>query len=173
MVFKIDFIKAFDSVRWEYLQDILKMSGFGDKWCGWINGCLNSAMRSVLVNGSPTSEFQFNKGLFSGIPIDSSLTISHLLFVDDVIFVDSLNIRTIVNVLKCFHLASGQKTNFHKSKLIGLGTRLKEVDAATTTMGCSIFTTHFVHLGVKVGGAMYRIKSWDDVVAKVSSRLSK
>ncbi|GKB90904.1 hypothetical protein Tco_0963176 [Tanacetum coccineum] len=40
-------------------------------------------------------------------------------------------------------------------------------------MGCSIFTTPFVHLGVKVGGAMSRIKSWDDVVAKVSSRLSK
>ncbi|GJR79260.1 hypothetical protein Tco_0150045 [Tanacetum coccineum] len=40
-------------------------------------------------------------------------------------------------------------------------------------MGCSILTTTFVHLGVKVGGAMFRIKSWDDVVAKVSSRLSK
>ncbi|GJS85216.1 RNA-directed DNA polymerase, eukaryota [Tanacetum coccineum] len=108
----------------------------------------------------------FASALFSGIPIDSSLTISHLLFVDDAIFVgkwDSLNILTIVNVLKCFHLASGLKTNFNKSKLIGLGTRLKEVDAATTTMGCSIFATHFVHLGVKVGGAMYRIKSWDDM----------
>ncbi|GJZ41946.1 RNA-directed DNA polymerase, eukaryota, reverse transcriptase zinc-binding domain protein [Tanacetum coccineum] len=85
MVFKVDFKKAFDSIRWDYLQDILKMFGFGDKWCHWINGCLNSAMRSVLVNGSPTSEFQFHK----------------------------------------------------------------------------------------VGGAMSRIKSWDDVVAKVSSRLYK
>ncbi|GJV00654.1 RNA-directed DNA polymerase, eukaryota [Tanacetum coccineum] len=206
MVFKVDFEKAFDSIRWDYLQDILKMFGFGDKWCGWINGCLNSAMGSVLVNGSPTSEFQFHKGLkqgdplspflfilimeslhlsfskvtnaglFSGIPIDSSLTLSHLFFADDAIFVgkwDSLNIRTIVNVLKCFHLASGLKINFHKSKLMGIGTRPEEVDAAATTMGCSIFTTPFVHLGVKVGGAMSRIKSWDDVVAKVSSRLSK
>ncbi|GJU27410.1 RNA-directed DNA polymerase, eukaryota [Tanacetum coccineum] len=57
MVFKVDFEKAFDSIRWDYLQDILKMPGFGDKWCGWINGCLNSAMGSILVNGSPTSEF--------------------------------------------------------------------------------------------------------------------
>ncbi|GJX00413.1 RNA-directed DNA polymerase, eukaryota [Tanacetum coccineum] len=49
----------------------------------------------------------------------------------------------------------------------------KEVDAAATTIVCSIFTTLFVHLGVKVGGAMSRIKSCDDVVVKVSSRLSK
>ncbi|GJS45429.1 hypothetical protein Tco_0595550 [Tanacetum coccineum] len=41
----------------------------------------------VLVNGSPTLEFQFHKGLFSGIPIDQSLTLSHLFFTDDAIFV--------------------------------------------------------------------------------------
>nr|GEY21172.1 RNA-directed DNA polymerase, eukaryota, reverse transcriptase zinc-binding domain protein [Tanacetum cinerariifolium] len=52
MVFKVDFEKAFNFIRWDYLQDILKMFCFGDKWCGWINGCLNSAMGSVLVNGS-------------------------------------------------------------------------------------------------------------------------
>ncbi|GJY36147.1 RNA-directed DNA polymerase, eukaryota [Tanacetum coccineum] len=95
---------------------------------------------------------QGNAGLFSGIPIDSSLTLSHIFFVDDAIFVgkwDSLNIRTIVNVFKCFHLASGLKINFHKSKLMGIGTRPEEVDATATTMGCSIFTTPFVHLGVK------------------------
>ncbi|GJZ10712.1 hypothetical protein Tco_0545471 [Tanacetum coccineum] len=114
--------------------------------------------------------------LFLGIPIDSSLTLSHIFFVDDAIFIgkwDSLNIRTIVNFLKCFHLASGLKINFHKSKLMGINTRLEEVDATATAMGCLIFTTPFVHLRVKVGGAMSRIKSCDDVVAKVSSRLSK
>nr|GEZ05211.1 RNA-directed DNA polymerase, eukaryota [Tanacetum cinerariifolium] len=56
---------------------------------------------------------------------------------------------------------------------MGIGTHQEEVDAAATTMGCSIFTTPFVHLGVKVGGAMCGIKSWDDVVDTVSHRLSK
>ncbi|GJV32390.1 hypothetical protein Tco_1392790 [Tanacetum coccineum] len=108
-----------------------------------------------------------NAGLFSGIPIDISLTFYHLFFADDVIFIgkwDSLNILTIINVLKCFHLASGLKINFHKSKLMGISTRPKEVDTAATTMGCFIFITPFVHLGVKVGGAMSRIKYWDGVV---------
>ncbi|GJV87374.1 hypothetical protein Tco_1531312 [Tanacetum coccineum] len=56
---------------------------------------------------------------------------------------------------------------------MGIGTRPEEVDAAATTMACSIFTTPFVYLGVKVGGVMYGIKYWDDVAAKVPYHLSK
>ena len=63
MIFKVDFEKAFDSVKWDYLDVTLKAFGFGSKWCKWISSCLNNAMGSVLVNGSPTLEFQFHKGL--------------------------------------------------------------------------------------------------------------
>ncbi|GJR80583.1 RNA-directed DNA polymerase, eukaryota, partial [Tanacetum coccineum] len=63
MIFKIDFEKAFNYVRWDYLDDVLKAFGFGDKWRGWISGRLKTATGSVLVNGSPISEFCFYKGL--------------------------------------------------------------------------------------------------------------
>ncbi|GJR48045.1 RNA-directed DNA polymerase, eukaryota [Tanacetum coccineum] len=56
MVFKIDFAKAYDSIRWDYLGDVLKSFGFGVKWCSWIRGILNSSMASILVNGSPTKD---------------------------------------------------------------------------------------------------------------------
>nr|GFA27416.1 RNA-directed DNA polymerase, eukaryota [Tanacetum cinerariifolium] len=42
MVFKVDFAKAYDSIRWDYLIDVLRSFGFGDKWCSWIKGCLYS-----------------------------------------------------------------------------------------------------------------------------------
>nr|GFD19165.1 RNA-directed DNA polymerase, eukaryota, reverse transcriptase zinc-binding domain protein [Tanacetum cinerariifolium] len=61
MVFKVDFEKACDSVRWDYLDDVLLKFGFGDRWRGWIQGCLKSSMGSILVNGSPTTEFEFHK----------------------------------------------------------------------------------------------------------------
>ncbi|GKE18935.1 RNA-directed DNA polymerase, eukaryota [Tanacetum coccineum] len=116
MIFKVDFEKAYDSVRWDYLDDVLKNFGFGSKWRGWIQNCLHSSRGSILVNGSPTSEFQFHKGLkqgdslspflfilimeslhlsfqklvnedlFKGISIGSSLKLSHLFYADDVIF---------------------------------------------------------------------------------------
>ncbi|GJX01696.1 RNA-directed DNA polymerase, eukaryota, reverse transcriptase zinc-binding domain protein [Tanacetum coccineum] len=62
MIFKVDFKKAYDSVRWDFVDDILKNFGFGENLRGWINGCLRSSRGSVIVNGSPTNEFQFYKG---------------------------------------------------------------------------------------------------------------
>ncbi|GKD75590.1 RNA-directed DNA polymerase, eukaryota, reverse transcriptase zinc-binding domain protein [Tanacetum coccineum] len=75
MIFKVDFEKAFDSVRSDYLDDILKSFGFGDTWRSKISGFLNSAKGSILINGSPTSEFQFHKGLKKGDPLSPFLFI--------------------------------------------------------------------------------------------------
>ncbi|GJV30358.1 RNA-directed DNA polymerase, eukaryota [Tanacetum coccineum] len=113
---EVDFEKAYDSVRWDYLDDVLKNFGFGDRWRGWIRGCLRSSRGSVIVNGSPTNEFQFHRGLkqgdslspflfilvmeslhisvqrvvdagmFKGISLGSSLHLSHLFYADDAVF---------------------------------------------------------------------------------------
>nr|GEV42054.1 cysteine-rich receptor-like protein kinase [Tanacetum cinerariifolium] len=42
MIFKVDFEKAYDSVRWDYLDEVLKNFGFGDRWRRWIQSCLIS-----------------------------------------------------------------------------------------------------------------------------------
>ncbi|GJT40171.1 RNA-directed DNA polymerase, eukaryota [Tanacetum coccineum] len=116
MIFKVDFEKAYDSVRWDYLEDILKKIGFGEKWCDWICNCLLSSKGSVIVNGSPTNEFRFQRGLkqgdplspflfilimetlhismqrvvdacmFKGIKLGNSLQMSHQFYADDAIF---------------------------------------------------------------------------------------
>ncbi|GJX19504.1 RNA-directed DNA polymerase, eukaryota [Tanacetum coccineum] len=36
MIFKVDFAKAYDSVRWDFLDDVLLSFGFGLKWRAWI-----------------------------------------------------------------------------------------------------------------------------------------
>ncbi|GJS24794.1 RNA-directed DNA polymerase, eukaryota [Tanacetum coccineum] len=205
-IFKVDFEKAFDTVKWDFLLDTLQAFGFGQKWCNWINGCLQSATGSVLVNGSPSSEFQFfrglkqgdpispflfilimeslhlsfsrviNEGLFKGIAINPSFSISHLFYADDAVFVgewNDSNIKTVVKVLKCFFLASGLKINLLKSKLMGVGVNPNEVSRVATSIGCSTFTAPFKYLGVSVGDNMSRIASWDDIIFKVSNRLSK
>ncbi|GKA94146.1 RNA-directed DNA polymerase, eukaryota, partial [Tanacetum coccineum] len=73
MIFKVDFEKAYDSVRWDFLDMILYRFGFGDTWRGWIKGCLVSSSASILVNGSPTQEFCFEQGLRQGDPLSPFL----------------------------------------------------------------------------------------------------
>ncbi|GJS63622.1 RNA-directed DNA polymerase, eukaryota [Tanacetum coccineum] len=206
MVFKVDFAKAYDSVRWDYLDDVLFSFGFGVKWRSWIKGSLISGMASVLVNGSPTSEFQFHCGLkqgdplapylfilvmeslhlsvsrtveagiFTGIKIDSALSISHLFYADDAVFIgewtDS-NLRSIIQMLHCFSLASGLKINLQKSNLLGVGVTGSLVNEAAASIGCSVMKAPFKYLGVMVGGNMSKINAWDDMVGKIKSRLSK
>ncbi|GJV07145.1 RNA-directed DNA polymerase, eukaryota [Tanacetum coccineum] len=101
-------------------------------------------------------------GLYKGLPIDSSLTLSHLFYADDAVFVgkwDKQNVATLVNVLKCFFLASGLKINLHKSKLMGIGIPHEEVLSAVESIGCSTFDVPFNFIGVKVGGLMSRRSS--------------
>lgn len=57
--FKMDFEKAFDSVNWGFLRDVMVQMDFGNRWCKWISFCLTI---SLLIDGSPTSEFKNGKG---------------------------------------------------------------------------------------------------------------
>ncbi|GKD31996.1 RNA-directed DNA polymerase, eukaryota, partial [Tanacetum coccineum] len=110
-------LNPYDSIRWDYLDDVLIAFGFGRKWCSWIQASLRSGKASILVNGSPSSEFHLHRGLkqgdplapllfilimesfhlsfsraveaeiFNGFRIDNSLRISHLFYADDAIFI--------------------------------------------------------------------------------------
>ncbi|KAI3720995.1 hypothetical protein L2E82_31996 [Cichorium intybus] len=75
LMFKVDFDKAFDSINWGYLESVLSQMGFGAKWRSWINGCLRSSRASVLVNGSPTQEFDISRGVRQGDPLSPFLFI--------------------------------------------------------------------------------------------------
>ncbi|GKE57660.1 RNA-directed DNA polymerase, eukaryota, partial [Tanacetum coccineum] len=205
MFLKVDFAKAYDSVRWDYLDDVLNAFGFGTLWRSWIQGSLNSGKASILVNGSPTSEFQFHRGLkqgdplapflfilimeslhlslnraidvgvFSGLRMDDDLTISHLFYADDVIFMgdwSNQNLKGILNILKCFALLSGMSINLKKSHILGLGVHESTVSEAATRIGCSVLKTPFNYLGIMVGGNMSLVKSWDETIHKLKKRLS-
>lgn len=69
LLLKIDFEKAFDSVSWDYLASIMNLMGFCPVWMSWIKACIFTTSVSVLVNGSPTSEFLTSKGLRQGDPL--------------------------------------------------------------------------------------------------------
>jgi len=63
VLFKVDYEKTYDLVRWELLFYMLGRMGFCEKWIEWIKYCLESSSISMLVNDYPTIEFNPIKGL--------------------------------------------------------------------------------------------------------------
>nr|GEX24130.1 RNA-directed DNA polymerase, eukaryota [Tanacetum cinerariifolium] len=187
LIFKADFAKAYDSVRWDFLLDVLQAFGFGPNWCKWIRGIFTSAMASVLINGSPTSEFPFfcglkqvskasNEGVFKGLQLHESFAISHLFYADDAVFIEEWsegNLENLVRILNCFYLASGLKINLQKSHVLGVGVPYEDVRHGASLIGCDVMRTPFKYLGVTVRDFMSCNSAWVNIIQKIQSRLSK
>ncbi|PNX67320.1 cysteine-rich receptor-like protein kinase, partial [Trifolium pratense] len=73
MLFKVDFEKAYDSVDSGYLDKVMERMSFPTLWRKWIRECVSTVTASVLVNGSPTDEFPFERGLRQGDPLSPFL----------------------------------------------------------------------------------------------------
>ena len=69
VVLKINFEKAFDKIKWEFVFEVLRAMNFDHKWVDWISSIFKSSRISVMVNGSPSSEFSPTQGLRQGDPL--------------------------------------------------------------------------------------------------------
>nr|GEU38334.1 hypothetical protein [Tanacetum cinerariifolium] len=164
----VDFEKAYDSVKWDFIDDILRRFSFGEKWCKWIQRCLYSSSGSVLINGSPMKEFQFHKGLkqgdplspflfilvmdslhvsfqrvvdaglFNEIKLDSSLHISHLFYADDAIFMGQWSLCNIYTIIRVLDV-------FYRAS--GLRINMNK----SNLIGISVNSNKVKHAAAKIG----------------------
>ncbi|XP_010463164.1 PREDICTED: uncharacterized protein LOC104743817 [Camelina sativa] len=70
---KIDISKAFDSVQWPFLINILKAINVPANFIHWIELCICSASFSVQVNGELAGYFQSKRGLRQGCSLSPYL----------------------------------------------------------------------------------------------------
>nr|GEV87391.1 RNA-directed DNA polymerase, eukaryota [Tanacetum cinerariifolium] len=145
-------------------------------------GSLYKIIAKILANrlagvlGDIVNERVKEAEMFKGIKIGPTVTLSHMFYADDVVFVGKWyesNITTLVYILDCFHRAFGLKINMSKSKILGVHVESDRVKEAALRLGCLTLKTPFLYLGSKVGGSMSRLHKWDEVVEQVKMWLSK
>jgi hypothetical protein len=59
---KLDIHKAFDTVSWSYLLDVLQALGFGQRWREWVSILLRTATSRVVLNGRHGPNFSHGRG---------------------------------------------------------------------------------------------------------------
>ncbi|KAM0916079.1 hypothetical protein ACQ4PT_010425 [Festuca glaucescens] len=83
-MFKLDITKAFDTVDWAFLLEVLAKLGFGPRWLAMVCGLLSTASTRVVVNGVAGCLISNRRGLRQGDPLspllfDAVMDVLHLM----------------------------------------------------------------------------------------------
>jgi len=73
LALKIDIKKAFDTINWKFLIQVLHCFGFNDLFCQWILNILHSAKLSININGKAVGFFSCSRGVRQGDPLSPLL----------------------------------------------------------------------------------------------------
>jgi len=73
LVLKVDFEKAYDRVRWDFLEKVMKGKGFPTKWINWTMSTVRGGRVCINVNGERSEYFRTYRGLRQGDPLSPLL----------------------------------------------------------------------------------------------------
>ncbi|XP_015964817.1 uncharacterized protein LOC107488571 [Arachis duranensis] len=72
-IIKLDFQKAYDRVKWSFVDIVLQQMWFGSRWREWVMECVTTTSMSILINRSPSKPFKMERGLRQGDPLSPFL----------------------------------------------------------------------------------------------------
>ncbi|RVX00254.1 putative mitochondrial protein [Vitis vinifera] len=177
VVFKIDFEKAYDHVKWDFLDHVLEKKGFSPRWRKWMSGCLSSVSFAILVNGSAKGWVKASRGLRQGDPLSPFL----FTLVADVLSRMLMRAEER-NMLEGFRVGRNRTRvshlQFADDTIFFSNSREEELQTLKSLLlvfghisGLKASGWPILYLGLPLGGNPKACGFWDPVVERISSRL--
>lgn len=108
-IIKIDLRKAFDSISWDFLKEVLEGLLFPEVFVRWVMECVSSPSYSISINGNVHGFFKGKRGLRQGDPLSPFLFILCLEYLSRLIQMrtdnSEFNYHPKCGALKITHLA--------------------------------------------------------------------
>lgn len=130
---KVDIQKAYDTVNWDFLHDVLNTLNFPPMMIRWIMECVTTTTYSLLINGKAHGFFKGGRGLRQGDPLSpflfalclevlsrslkhmsrtpvygfhpkcQNLRITHIAYADDLLLFARGDIQSVSLVMNCLN----------------------------------------------------------------------
>lgn len=200
LLLKVDIAKAFDTVSWPFLLELLEHLGFSRRWLDWLSALLSTATSKILLNGRPGEKIFHVRGLRQGDPLlfvlvmevlngllrsaDESGYLSPLpakvsgcrasFYADDVVvFLSSVrqDVLILKEVLRMFAEATGLHTNLDKCAVTPIRCSSEQTEEFRAGLGCRVVHFPCRYLGIPL--SIYKLKKADEqaIIDSVAARI--
>ena len=176
LILLVDFEKAFDSLSWNFIHEILPKFNFGENFIKWIHMFQQNSKARVILNGHLSEPFLLHRGCRQGDPISPYIFIlcaeylalafkkeenfkgikllnkDHRLslYADDTSILmeaSDENLDMSLKILEWFYMKSGLKINYTKTKVIRIGS-IRETDRRFGRKNALDWVHEFTALGI-------------------------